>query len=120
MGIGETLQADEIEDRFRTRVAFPRGYGGDGGFKAELRVRASRAPWQQAVFLEHIRKCVAIFRPFGFLTIDAQLARARFDQTSDNIEQRAFPASRCAEQRYDLALADIEGNPVQHLQRPKM
>src|SRR5471032_2168929 len=112
MGIRETLQSDQIEDRVCASMAFARGNRGARCFKAELGIRTRSAPGQQPVFLEHIRERVAILRPFGPLAIDPELAFTRFKQSCNHVKQRALAASRRAEQRHYFSLRDVEGDMI--------
>src|SRR5471030_863599 len=115
VGIGETLQSDQIEDRVRAGMAFASGNRRTRGFQAELGIRPRSAPGQQPVFLEHIRERVAILRPFGPLAIDPELAFTRFKQSYNHVKQRALATSRRAEQRHYFTLRDVEGDMIQNL-----
>ncbi len=90
------------------------------GFQTERDVVAHRAPGQQSIFLEQIAEPAVAVKLGSGLAGQRDLTLAGRLQARDQVEQRAFPAARRAEQRHDLARGHVEGDVAQHFERAEV
>ena len=86
-------------------------------FEGELDVADRGAPRQQPVILKHIADRTPVVEFFARRAADANLPAVGFEDTGNNIEERALAGAGCAEQSNDRLLADREIDFSQYLQR---
>ena len=110
----EAGEPDHLDQRLRDLA--PRLARHALELEAELDVVLHGAPGQQPELLEHHRAVGA--GPGDRLAVHADVAGVRLDQPEQDIEEGALAAAGGADDRQELALADVDVEVLQRAHRP--
>jgi hypothetical protein len=87
----------------------------------EQDVAAHVEVWEQRALLRHVADPPLLRRDLDVaggdcLAVEQHVSALRIEKARDDAQHRGLPASRCAQDRHDLAVGDLEIHAVEHAQ----